>query len=104
MEGWGDTFMRHGYIALAAIAGAITALGSAHWREMKPAEIMLMLITGFSFAIFVTPWVAHSIFGIDEGNTRAIAGLTYLFGSGWNLLLPVAIRKIKRMLGDGDAQ
>lgn len=94
---------RFGYIALAAISGAFTALGFLRWKEMSHSEIALTLIGGFSFAIFVTPWIAHEWVGVAESNTRAIAALTYVFGSGSNILLPTIIRAVKRFVGSGDA-
>lgn len=91
-----------GYITLAAMAGAITALAFRSWREMSKAEIILTLVVGFSFAIFVTPWLAETVFGIDAGNVRAVAALTYIFGSGSNILLPMIIRWVGRIFGHGE--
>ena len=93
---------RYGYIALAAVSGAFTALGFVRWKEMSRPEIFMTLVGGFSFAIFVTPWIAHEWIGVAESNTRAIAALTYVFGSGSNILLPTIIRSVKRLLGTGD--
>ncbi len=95
--------LRFGYIALAAVSGAFTALGFLKWKEMSNSEIALTLVGGFSFAIFVTPWIAHEWIGVAESNTRAIAALTYVFGSGSNILLPTIIRAVKRFVGSGDA-
>ncbi|HEX8554298.1 MAG TPA: hypothetical protein VF695_06290 [Sphingomonas sp.] len=92
------------YIALAAVSGALTALGFVKWRDMSKGELALTFAGGFSFAIFVTPWVAHSMMGIDEGNVRAIAGMTYVFGSGSNILLPAIIRFVRRSLDTGEAK
>lgn len=97
-------FLRFGYITLAALAGAITALAFRSWREMTRAEIVLTLTAGFSFAIFVTPWLAESVFGVPTTNVRAIAALTYIFGSGSNILLPLVIRWIGRVFGNGEAK
>lgn len=96
-------FFRFGYVALAALSGAFTALGFLKWKELSNTEIALTLVGGFSFAIFVTPWIAHEWLGVAETNTRAIAALTYVFGSGSNILLPSIIRSVKRFLGTGDA-
>lgn len=96
-------FLRFGYVALAAVSGAFTALGFVKWKEMSRAELAMTLIGGFSFAIFVTPWIAHEWIGMAESNTRGIAALTYVFGSGSNILLPTIIRSVKRLLGTGDA-
>lgn len=95
--------LRFGYVALAALSGAFTALGFVKWQQLSRGELLMTLIGGFSFAIFVTPWVAHEWLGVAETNTRAIAALTYVFGSGSNILLPTIIRSVKRLLGTGDA-
>jgi len=97
-----QAFFRFGYVAMAAAAGAITALTFTRWRTLSVAEIVLTLIGGFSFAIFVTPWAAEQFFGIEDDNVRAIAAMTYLFGVGSNVLLPMIIRWIGRVLGSGD--
>lgn len=93
---------RFGYIAMAALAGAITALAFTRWRELTRAEIVLTLVAGFSFAVFVTPWVAESFLGINSNNIRAVAALTYIFGSGSNILLPMLIRWVGRLFGNGE--
>lgn len=89
---------RLGYVTVAAAAGAITALAFTKWRDLTRTEILLTLLAGFSFAIFVTPWVAQSFLGIEPSNVRAIAALTYIFGSGSNILLPVLIQWITRVV------
>ena len=104
METLSDVLWRYLYICMAAIAGAVTALGAMRWREMTRLEIFFTLAGGFSFAIFVTPWVAHSIMGVAESNIRAIAALTYVFGSASNILLPVIIRKIRRVVDEGETR
>lgn len=91
-----NDFLKFLYVGLAAIAGAVTALSFTKWRELTRMEIGLTLFVGFSFAIFVTPWLAHVAFGLDTSDPKAIAGLTYAFASGSNSILPVIIRKIHR--------
>ena len=95
--------LRFGYIALAAVSGAFTALSFVRWKDMSTMELAMTMVGGFSFAIFVTPWVAHEMMGVAENNVRAIAALTYVMGSGSNILLPLLIRWLKRVLGTGDA-
>jgi hypothetical protein len=89
-------------VALAALSGAITALAFTNWKEMSALQACLTLIAGFSFAVFVTPWIAESIFGIQAENIRAIAGLTYVFGSGSNVLLPKLIKWVSTFFGAGN--
>jgi len=98
-----DGFIRGAYVVAAALAGAITALGASRWREMTRVEVGITLLTGFAFAIFVTPWIAHEWMSIPETNVRAIAGLTYVFGSASNILLPLIIRKVRKILGEGES-
>lgn len=100
MDGMHDFMLRYVYIPLAAIAGSISALASAKTKLMSRTDILLTFAAGFSFAIFVTPWIAVSMFGVNENNVRAIAGLTYIFGAGSNVLLPVLIEQIKRLAGN----
>lgn len=94
-----ESAFRFGYVAMAAMAGAITALAFTRWRELTRAEIAMTLVAGFSFAVFVTPWVAQAFLGIDDSNVRGIAALTYIFGSGSNILLPMLIRWVGRAFG-----
>lgn len=99
------SLLRMGYVVLSAVAGAFTALGFAKWRDMSGTEVALTLVGGFSFAIFVTPWIATGWLGVAEGDTRSLAALTYVFGSGSNILLPAIIRSLKgladRLFGTG---
>ena len=88
-----------GYFAMAAIAGAITALAFRPWQKMTKGEIFLTLFVGFSFAIFVTPWIAEVVFGVPANNVRAMAAMIYVFASGSNILLPVIIRSFSRAIG-----
>lgn len=98
-----ETLWRYFYIVLAAVAGAFTALGTSPWRKMTSGEIFFTLIIAFSFASFAGPWAAHELFRIAEDNDRAVAFWTYIFGSGANAILPVIIRKVKKMVGAGDS-
>jgi hypothetical protein len=100
-----DPMLKAGYVAMAAIAGAVTALSFMKWKEMTYPEVFLTLFVGFSFAIFVTPWVAYSVFGMDNvEEVGAVAGLTYITASGSNSLLPVLIKKVRRLLGERNGE
>jgi hypothetical protein len=92
-------FSIRAYVWLAAVGGAITALAFRPWQKMTKPEIALTLFVGFSFSVFCTPWFAHEIAGFAESDTRALAALTYIFASGSNILLPVAIRFVTRAFG-----
>jgi hypothetical protein len=98
-----DPMLKVVYVLMAAIAGSVTALSFLRWREMTWGEICLTLFVGFSFAIFVTPWIAHIAFGLNAADVRTIAGLTYVSASGSNILLPLLIRRLKRAVGEGEA-
>lgn len=87
-------------IGIAAAAGAITAFAFASWRELTYAERALTLVAGFSFAWFIAPMVAERV---GWSSPRQIAGLTYILGSGSNILLPLLIKWtgkwVSRVLG-----
>lgn len=87
------------YILMAALAGAVTALAFLAWKSMSRTEIALTLFVGASFAIFVTPWIAHLAFGLDQADVRTVAGLTYVTASGSNTILPMLIRRLKKLVG-----
>lgn len=90
-------------LTAAAASGSVTALAFTKWRDMTRIEIALTLVAGFSFAIFVTPWIAQTLFGIADDNIRSIAGLTYVFGSGSNILLPRIIKWVGKVFGNGES-
>lgn len=99
-----DPILRMVYTLMAAIAGAVTALAFMRWKDMGTTEIGLTLFVGASFAIFVTPWVAHIVFGVNQGDIRTVAALTYVTASGSNVLLPTLIRKLNKLLGAEEGQ
>jgi len=87
------------YPAMAAFAGSVTALAFMRWKEMTRVEICLAVFVGFSFAMFVTPWIAHLIFGVSEADARTTTGLTYVMATGSNTILPTLVRRLNRILG-----
>lgn len=97
-------FLHEVYLAAAALAGAVTSLSLLSWQTMTRMEIIMTLMVGFSFAVFVTPYIAHELLGVPPSNIRLVAALTYMFGSGCNVLLPLMIRRISRMLGDEEGK
>jgi Mg/Co/Ni transporter MgtE len=99
VDGENLTALKAVYYGMAAVAGAVTALSFMRWREMTWPEVCLTLFVGFSFAIFVTPWIAFTVLGLDP-TVQITAGLTYLSASGSNSLLPLLIRRIRRMIGE----
>jgi|SRR6187402_1270656 len=87
------------YAAMAAFAGSVTALAFMRWKEMSRVEIFLAVFVGFSFAMFVTPWIAHLAFGVSEADARTTTGLTYVMATGSNTILPTLVRRLNRILG-----
>jgi hypothetical protein len=84
---------------LASLAGAVTALSFRPYAKMSPIDIIIVLFVGTTFALFVSPWVAHTVFGYSPPGIRVVGGLYYLMASGSNILIPFAIRGLKRFVG-----
>ncbi len=94
-----ERWLQHVYVFMAAVAGAVTALSLMRWKEMSAPEIMLTLFVGASCAIFVTPWAAHALLGLNDTSVRTIAGLTYVTASGSNIIIPKLIKWWTRASG-----
>lgn len=91
------------YMAMAAVAGAITSLSGLAWRTMTWGEIFLTLFGAATFAIYVTPWMATLIIG-HTPDPRSLAGLTYVSGTGANVFIPMMIKWVKRSFGGEEKQ
>lgn len=90
---------------MSALAGAVTALAQMTYKEMTWVDIALTLFSGFGFAVFFMPSVAQWM-GVDENNIRTTNAIVYIGGTGWNILMPFAIQKVKAgltLLGGKDA-
>lgn len=94
---------RIAYVAMAALAGAVTSLSFMPWKTMRWAEIGMTLFVGAAFAIFGVPWIAADWVHVDTTNLRALCGITYFGATGANVLIPLIIRKLRRQLGETDA-
>lgn len=79
---------------LASLAGAITSLAFRSWQGLTRVEVALAIFAGTTFAFFVSPLIFHNV-----GDNRASGGFFYLLATGWNVLLPYAIRRIGLVLG-----
>lgn len=90
------------YIFLAGVAGAVTSLSMMQWRSMTWSERLMTIFVGTAFSMFAMPWIAADWARIDITNLRAICALTYLGGTGANILIPVIIRRFKRQLDGRD--
>lgn len=91
------------YLGLAAAAGSIVALYSMEWKRMHPGEIGFTLLVGFLVAIFAVPYLAELV-GLTMTNPRTACGVTFIGGTAWNVLMPLAINKAKRMAGVEEKQ
>lgn len=87
------------WMVLASFAGAVTALSLRPYKNMQPLDIVIALIVGTTFALFVSPWVAHAAFGYEPPGIRVVGALYYIMASGSNILIPVAIRWAKKFFG-----
>lgn len=92
------------YTLLASFAGALTALSFRPFKKMSGGEILLALVVGASFAIFVGPLAALWIFGKGPVDIRLFGAVLYVMASGSNILIPWAIQRIKTMAGHRDAE
>lgn len=84
------------YIAMAALAGSITALSFMPWRTMRWSEVLMTLFVGSGFAAFGIPYLVKDIAGLDIENLRAICFFTYIGATGANAFLPLIIRRTRR--------
>lgn len=84
---------------LASMAGAVTALSFRPYKRMAPVDIGMALFVGTTFAWFVSPWVNHVIFGEEPPDIRILGGVFYLLASGSNILIPFAIRRLRKLFG-----
>jgi len=81
------------YVAMAALAGSITALSLMAWRTMTWREIIMTIVVGCSFAFFVVPYAVETWIGVDISKMRAICFFTYLGATGANAFVPIIIRR-----------
>ena len=77
---------------LASAAGAITALSFRPWRDMTPAQIVMALFVGASFAFFVSPLILNLIFGKGPVDARQLGAVYYVMATGSNALIPAAVK------------
>ena len=94
-----NPLMRWLWPLLASLAGAITALSFRPYAKMTPVDIIMALFVGSSFAWFVSPWVNHLIFGSGPTDIRILGGVFYLMASGSNILIPVMVRRLRKLVG-----
>lgn len=83
---------RAAYIAMAALAGAISSLSVLEWKAMTWAEVAMTILVGSTFAAFAVPYLIADVAGIDITSLRSICFFTYLGATGANSFLPILIR------------
>lgn len=95
------------YIAMAALAGSVTALSFMPWRTMRWSEIVMTLFVGSGFAAFGVPYLVGDLAGVEIANLRAICFFTYIGATGANAFVPVIIRwmkaRLEKLLGAEEA-
>jgi hypothetical protein len=84
---------------LASMAGAITALSFRPFKRMSPVDIAMALFVGTTFAWFVSPWANSIIFGKEPPDIRVLGAVFYLMASGSNILIPLAIKWLRKLFG-----
>lgn len=88
------------YIATAAAAGSLVALYSMEWKKMSWPDIFFTLASGFFVAVFAVPYVAEHWLSLDMSVPKNACGVTFIGGTFWNALMPLALRKLRSFLGD----
>lgn len=89
-----EPWLNYLWSIIASLAGAVTSLAFRSWQGLTKTEIAMAVFVGTTFAFFVSPLVFQNI-----GETRASGGLFYLMATGWNVLLPYAIHRLKTAIG-----
>jgi hypothetical protein len=84
------------YPLLAALAGSLTALSFRGWDGLTRTQITLTIFVGASFAYFVSPLLFSKVTDIREAG-----GILYLLASGSNALIPLAIKRLGTLVGNG---
>ncbi len=81
-------WLKHGFILMSALAGAITSVGFQK-KGLSWKEAAMAIFVGFTFSVFVTPLLAEWLFGIEaDTNARTLAGMVFLTAAANHILLP----------------
>jgi len=92
-------------IVASAAAGSLASIWFRPWRTMPLIDIIFAFVVGFSFAIFVVPWVVADLMSVDTGPLRVACGTTFLGAAFGIPLMPLIQRKVEsvfRLRKDGD--
>lgn len=82
------------WLALAALAGAMTTLSFRQFRPFTARERAMMVFVGFVFAIFVGPLIVDLVLPQASSSSSAVGALYYIIAAGAHWLLPWIIEKI----------
>ncbi len=85
-------------IVMSAAAGSLASIWFRPWRTMPWVDILFAFVVGFSFAIFVVPWVVADIMNVDTGPLRVACGTTFLGAAFGIPLMPMIQRKVESLL------
>jgi len=67
---------------------------------MERKEVLLTLFVGTTFSVFMVPFIATSIFHVENSNLRAICAAMYFGATGANAFIPYLIKRFTRDQGD----
>lgn len=81
--------MRHVYIGMAALAGAVTSLSTMQWKTMSWPEIVMTIFVGATFSIYAVPVAISSFWKVDPGNLQLVCGITYVGATVSNTCIPL---------------
>lgn len=90
------------WTSLASLAGSLTALSVRPFETMSRWQIILSVVAGTSFAIFVGPWAVWMIFKNEPIDFRLMGGVFYVLATGSNVLIPLLVKKLANFFGEKD--
>jgi hypothetical protein len=91
--------MRHLYIAMAAIGGAIISLSQLRWQDMPWQDRGMTLLVGVLFSLFGVPWVVGDLMNVDITPLRVACGVTFFGAAGAPIFVPMIIRFFRKKFG-----
>lgn len=85
-------------IVMSAAAGSLASIWFRPWRTMPWYDTLFAFVVGFSFAIFVVPWIVADLMHVDIQPLRVACGTTFLGAAFGIPLMPLIQRKIENLL------
>ncbi len=89
-----ETILGYGWLGLASMAGAITALAFKQFQPLAPRERALLVFVGFVFAIFVGPLIVNWLVPGERQSSRIVGAMYYMIAAGANWVLPWVLERI----------